>query len=56
MSAFYMVCSVVGYTHLVIAYGETIDEGRRLIAEDFGIAIDDVEYECTLTEFENTLD
>ena len=56
MTEFYMICSVDGHTHLVIGYGKSVQDGRRRIAEDFGVPIEAVEYECTLDEFANALD
>ena len=49
----YMVFSIEGYRHLIIGYGDTIHEAQALIAEDFDVAIEDVEYEDTLTSFES---
>lgn len=52
----YLVFSIVGYRHLIIGYAKTVDEARKQIAKDFEANIEDVEYECTLTEFEASID
>lgn len=53
---YYMLFSLVGYCHLVLGHAETVADARKQIAEDFEVNIEDIEYECTLTEFEQTLD
>ena len=49
---YYMLFSIVGYCHLILGHADTVDEARKQIAEDFEANIEDVEYECTLAEFE----
>lgn len=49
---YYMLFSLVGYCHLVLGHARTIEAARKQIAEDFELNIADVEYECTLAEFE----
>ena len=53
---YYMLFSLFGYCHLVLGHGETVDEARKQIAHDFETNIEDVEYECTLAEFERSND
>jgi hypothetical protein len=53
---YYMLFSLVGYCHLVLGHAETVADARKQIAEDFEVNIEDVEYECTLTEFDSIAD